>query len=300
LSTYQNEHEQQQLFFAIGRNRLLFGLLVGTLVLVCAFSYGLVSGLKRTGVLAHASGKLGTQASGLVGLARGHHVFPTERPSLLTAIFADVGGVKYQSIGNDVRINGAPAESFDLFSRRSVKSLLAEYKEVLFRKGFSTNGLATKKRGVLLAWDGERKTRIAITAWLKPPGQRGEDGAVAGQMSVMFTGSGERAGLPGEIPGIPPLPGGKKGAVFSSVDQGGRSYTVSYTNPGDLGQSLAFYREVLSGSGWELVENFDEVETTGSLRFRRLDEEALLLFSQLTDARQTQAVVTVYAAGSVF
>jgi hypothetical protein len=86
-----------------------------------------------------------------------------------------------------------------------------------------------------------------------------------------------------EVPGVPVMPGGKGGAVFSSDDGRGRGWSSIYLNPGSVEENLAYYRGALPAGGWrETDRRTGEANLTdfASLSFVRRGEELVLLLSQ--------------------
>ena len=93
------------------------------------------------------------------------------------------------------------------------------------------------------------------------------------------------------------MPGGKGGTVVSSLEADGRSQTGSYTNPGTVADSAAFYREILNAAGWQEMSSGPlQVSQNGfvQLSFFRGAEEIVLFIAPVREAgRNGKTLVTV-------
>lgn len=258
------------------RNHLLFNSALGVFVVLCSFTYGLVVGFGKQAVPAHASLDIVPTWDGVSeNLSVGGVALPK---GLLTS-----------SLGNNASVNGSNTEVISFVSARPVQAVLAEQVENWERAGYKAFGAGNRKKGVALATDPATERRFIITAWRVPPTIRKKVTKGMPVQGMVSSSNGEvRADVEfgeneGHIPGIPLIPGGVAGAVFSSVERsGGRSFTGTYKNPGTVADSIAFYRSVFSEDGWREISaaNYSEsMSQGGHLTFRKKGQEVVFLFS---------------------
>lgn len=210
-------------------------------------------------------------------------------------------GLELYSVGNDVEINGHLADVFSFNSVRDVKSLLGEQESLWKDRGFETAGTVTGKRGSVVAYDPVTNARYSAVAWKVQPQFRetvsegypvsGVISAIADESRVLTDGLDEaKSGL---VPGVPMYPDGKSGAVFSSRDPGGRSYTGVYTLPASAGDVMDYYLSNLQVAGWTAVEQraFQAgSKDAGHLVFEKGQEAIFLVMVESTDSSTALSV----------
>ena len=262
----------------LSRSRLRFHLAIGGTVVVVSFIYGLISGLGKQVRPAHAGAALRAD-------------FKEAAEYQLSPRLIIPAGVRISPIGQDVMINDRSADALSFVTARPVDSVINEQVARWKDRGFEAVAKTSDRRGVGVGVDPRNGDRHSITAWEVPPTVRkavssGEP--VQGLIMAMDGNSeagataGRQDSALGEIPGIPVKPGGSSGAVFSSKDPGGRSYSGVYTNPGSVAESVEYYREVLGHDGWvESVQNIplNTDSPVGDLSFMRSSEEVTFVFS---------------------
>lgn len=265
------------------RSRYGFQIMIGLAVVIVSFLYGLGAGYSKKVAAAHAK-----------PVPLEQYVDPSS-PRISTRLPLPQG-VKVSQIGRDVTINNRSADVLSFVSSRSVESLIEEQRNLWKSRGLMESGIAAKGRGVAIGFDSKNGTRYTTTVWEVPPtirkavsnGMPVQGMIVAVDSAESSAADGNPTGLStesisqGEVPGIPTRPGGHGGAVFSSKDPSGRSFSGVYTNPGDIEENVAFYRETLGTSGWnEGQANFhgDQDSGVGDMLFAKDDYEASLVFA---------------------
>lgn len=274
------------------RFRFAFHLYVTTFVVVTAFIYGLSAGLNKKIEPAFATLGFGEGAKISDELA-------ARLPQGVTAL----------PVGDEVSINGKPSELVSFFTNRKVRGIVRDVVREWKKDGLKVLQMTTGQRGIALGFDEVLGKRYALTVWVVPPPMRGFTGTnkkVQGILTVQNEAASPTSSdfeLNGEVPGVSIMPGGKGGAVVSSRDPGGRSYSSVYTNPGSISMNLSFYRAQLAPQGWEeLSGDYDQTEAKGHghLRMQRGRQELNLLFSPVRgSAGMEKTVVMVSIGGTV-
>lgn len=275
---------------SLEKSRLKFNLLIGGSVIVLSFFYGLSAGLHKKLGQANASAFNGVPFS--VENFNDREV--SERLSL-------VDGIHLMPIGNDITLNGKAADMVTFVSRVPVQKLVNAQVLRWQQRGFLAFGSTSPVRGVALAVNQARGERYTFTAWSVPPSLRARLGGTFSVQGIVAglsadVGAGDPEGL---VPGVPLMPGGHAGAVISSKDNGGASYTSAYTNPGSLAANVSFYEVTLSNNGWRASDSgalFAQAGDRKFLSFARGNEEVTLLFSPVEDATEEKTAVTVILA----
>lgn len=271
-------------------------------VVVVSFLYGFSAGMK--GKVAEASSDPGAFAGEFSNASMILSTDASEEDPLVIEKLSVPDDVVPASFGRDVMINGKKAAMLSFFTNRSIDALIAEQQRKWRAQGFKVFGGSRGKRGVLIAFDPTRGERYSMSAMLVPGQIRNlvsQGYKVQGVLSYAETALGniqraeESVGL---VPGVPLLPGGKGGAVFSAEEQQGRSYSGVYTVSGTVSESITAYRDALLLDQWRETANVFEGEVhskAGSLSFRRGNEELTLLFAARPRffSGATQTVVTV-------
>lgn len=260
-----------------------FRLVFSVFVLVLAFVYGLASGLRnRTQEVQASSFSLEAQAA------------PSEEINLALHL---VPSVQAFPIGEQTAINGNSSILAAFVTNVPVRTLLTEQTNLWERQGLFTLGVTTNKRGAVLASNRNTGEKYAMTAWSSPsplaeslpPGF-----LVQGTIALMHEHGAEDS--QGIVPGVPLRPGGRAGAIFSSLDRGAKSYTGVYTNPEGLAVNVAFYQDYLLKDGWRLSSLNKQVSHWGAiLSFEKQGEEILLVFTEklLPDSHKRDKSTTI-------
>lgn len=285
----------------LARNRKLFAILCGTCVVLGSFIYGLSLGFSKQ--LQPANAALGKQQNGSVFGELG------DLPPQLTNL---PDGIKIIPMGNDVTINGKAVALTSFVTSRNIKGLMQEQVSKWEALGFITFGATTEKKGIAVAFNKETGERWLISAQLIPAPLRAAVSygyAVQGKIAMAAAVGGEverpdeRTGV---IPGVPLMPGGQGGAVWSSEEAEGRGYSGVYTNPGTVLENVEYYAETLVQSGWDLQDkqlNANVKKPFAQLSFRR-DREELVLFvvpaEGPKDISKGKTVVTVALSPAPF
>lgn len=76
------------------------------------------------------------------------------------------------------------------------------------------------------------------------------------------------------------MAGAVQGATVGSTDQGRRTFTGSYSNPGIISESVAFYRQALETQGWTPLNVAAPASVVRQEQYRRQGAELVLLFSE--------------------
>lgn len=267
----------------IDRARVRFGVILSLVVLSLSFLLGLALGLRKNAPPAYAADS------------------PANRPPALKLEFPLPQGLDLAPIGDDTAINGRKSQTVSFQSARSVRAIMEEQVKLWESAGYRTIKEGTDSSATAAAIDAISGARYTMTAWSVPENSReyGMSGQTAGMAA--FLAGGEAAGddyeRRGEIRGVPPMPGGQAGSLFSTAEQDGRSRTTAYTNPGKVEQNVQFYRQILSSSGWTARgEPLIDIEKgAAALQFSRYKDELTLLFShkRLRSAPQTVVAVTL-------
>lgn len=276
-------------------SRLGFHLLIGLSVVVISFGYGLASGLNRK--ISKAQATLSYETA------------PVQLSDKLTL----PDGVRVVPLGDEVAINGKPMDVATFISSRGVVELLDEQVKLWERQGLYAAGAASRLRGVAFAVNQATGERFSAVAWVIPPPYRkiisqGEpvEGFVSYANNAAHPAAASVDEASGLIPGVPLAPGGKSGAVLSSRDPGGRSYTGVYSNPGTVQMNVDYYRSVFSADGWRetpSVVGDARGERSAALTFVRNKQEAVLLLSAAdggssgSDGSQFRTSLTITLGG---
>lgn len=274
---------------------LWFNIFLGFFVIVCSFTYGLVHGLS----------KQATEASAARSPLDLYPALSVSDEVNWPKQFPMPGGIQVVPMGDRIAINGRRAHVVSFFTNRSVRDVMSEQMDLWLESGLKAFAAKGKARGTAIAFDPLTKRRLTMTAWLVPPHLREKIAAghsVQGIVAIHH-GTEEVMAEPeesfGEIPGVPVMEGSQKGAVFSSTDRGGRSYTAVYTNPGPVSQSIAFYTETMQSLGWDLRTPVHLSPKIRTATFLRGQDEATLLFAPVLgngDGEEEETVVTVIVA----
>jgi hypothetical protein len=266
-----------------------FQLLIGFTVLIVSFAYGVAHGLsKKTPPASAALGRLDD---------------PTEVLNSVTLPIPP--GTIPVPIGRDLAVNGRPTQMVSFITARSVKAVLNEQVQTWQSQGLNAVGATSARRGVAIAMNKTTGERFSIAAWEVPPSYRktiSRGYPVQGFLSSAGNDRSDRATADeqsGLVPGVPIMPDGVPGAVMSSSDALGRSYTGTYTNPGPIEQNLEFYRRTLAVRGWDLVNSSPvaEGQRGSSLVFQHGLRELVLLFAPVKDGEIDRTLVTVALGG---
>jgi hypothetical protein len=266
---------------AIDRARLRFSVIFSLAVLSLSFVLGLVLGLRKNAPPAYAAAA------------------PAYRPGALKLKFLLPQGLDITPIGEKSTLNGRPAQTVSFRSSRGVREILGEQVKLWESAGYKAFNGGTNAQGAAVAVDTATGARYTITAWSVPETLR-EDG-VNGQTAgiAAFVEGGEISGhdpeRQGQIKGIPPMPGGGAGALFSTAEEDGRSQTTVYTNPGKVEQNVQFYHQLLYSSGWtsQNGQMLDAEKGAAALQFSRYTDELTLLFSEKRSSSTPKTVVVV-------
>ena len=266
------------------RSRMVwqFNIFVGLFILVCSFVYGLSKGVTDVkpafASLSHFGGDEPISKEALAFLPR---------------------GVKAKPMGHNMKVNGKASEMISFQTNRKVKDLLSEATKIWEYIGLEVAGMATGKRGLIVATTPNQGLKISMNAWLVPGKFRrqvNEGYRVQGSLTISPTveADGTMAERSGLVPGIPTLPGGRGGAVVSSDDPAGRSYSGTYTNPGTVEQSFEYYAGLMPQSGWVYDEGIVQPDY-GYLRFVKGNKEISFLISpsQSSDTEESISIVTL-------
>jgi len=271
--------------------RYAFHLSVGAFILIVSFAYGLSVGLSKR----HNNAFAAMSAFGENAFVGGE-IVRLKLPA----------GVRATPVGREMTINNRDAEIVSFVSQRSANDLLQEQQRVWKAAGMKTFGTSGSHRGFVMAFDRDRNERYSFTAWTVPASLRSSisgGNPTQGMMSVADIGKVGADSEPsdGTVPGVSLIPGGKGGAVISSLDPGGRTYSSVYTNPGTIDDNIDYYRNELSQDDWrELHVDDSRPENSpvdvGNLIFGRGNEQIVLLMtpskSDDTDDLRTTVAVT--------
>ncbi len=277
------------------RARLWFAVSVGVFVLVISFFYGFARGLSKNATLAHARASLSSSSFDSLTLPDG-----IQLPSGTFAL----------PMGKNVRINDKNVDIATFLSNRPIPALVQDQLDLWRQKDLQLVHRVSEKRAVIVGTDRSTGQKYSLMIWMVPPMLRqtaAQGYAVQGTIAISDkekTGARTDMRFVGEVPGVPVMPGGQGGAVFSSDDVGGRSHTSVYTIPGTIRDGLLYYRNELSQSGWTEIENRSDLPFGGDYaqqRFTRGEKEITLLYSsaqidQLKD-ENTQTLITVILSG---
>ena len=277
------------------RARILFSVAICTFVIVISFFYGFAKGLGKNVTPAQASATLGVSFDEAARLPEG-----------ITLPL----GTTVLPIGKNVRINDRDVEIVSFVSERSVREISRDQLARWSRKNLQFVHRITERRAVLLGTDRVSGQKYSFMVWMVPPTLRrfvSQGHPVQGTLAVSARDAhGAHSEMPfeGEVPGVPVMPGGSGGAVFSSDDIGGRSHTGVYTNPGTVEDSVTFYRTLLSEAGWQEVSSRNDLPFEGAhaqQRFTRGAQEITLLYAvpniTLPSSDDAKTVVTVIRSG---
>lgn len=280
------------------RARISFAISIGVFVLVISFFYGFSKGLSRTSSLAHARASLSPSVLDNFELPDG---------LLLPS------GVIPVPLGKNVRINDKHVQIVSFFSRRSVSDLVKAQFALWSDKNIKFVHRISERRAVVLGTDQSTGQKYSLMIWVVPPTLRrvvSEGYPVQGTLAISdkeAAGAFSELPVAGEVPGVPVMPGGSGGAVFSSDDVGGRSHTGVYTNPGTLEKSMLFYRNELRLSGWQETKDVPSQSPLGTdfaqQHFIRGSHEISLLYSTpkagVLEQGDVKTIVTVILSGQM-
>ncbi len=272
------------------RSRLYFNLMIGGLVVVVSFVYGLASGLNKRLEYAHAvDSHLFYDASG-----------PAQWSPTLKNLYIP-RGAEVEPIGSKSQINGREVEMVSFYSDRTIDDLLAEQVSYWKSIGLKAFGTVAHRRGIAVALDEKTNDKHSMTVFIVPPSVRkfiAHGKTVQGIVTMM---SGDDTGtfnVEG-VPGVPVMPGGRSGAVFSSEEVGGRSFSGLYTNPGTIEINRNYYKDIMLSSGWQVVSSLNDSVIQGSnilgvdsLEFSKKDKDLTLLFSKSQSTKVEETIVT--------
>ena len=253
------------------RTRLGFSLLICLFVVVVSFLYGLSVGINKNSQQAFAS------------RFAWENVFSKSRSRIELP-----AGVTAVSLGEEIEINGKPGEVVSFRTDRPAKEIVEEQATKWKARGDRVVAYATSHRGFAIGYSLERGERFSISTWFVPEPLRVgvlAGSPVQGMISIVDMGKTLAAEERGELAGIPLMPGGQSGAVFSAKEGNSRSYSGVYTNPAGVSESMVFYTNELSKSGWRIDEQKDaksgrwRENDIGSLRFVKDKNELTMLFS---------------------
>ena len=282
----------------IGKSRVRFQVIIGLAVVLLSFLYGLGSGLNKKIGVAHARPSAVDQ-------------FVDSDSAKIPARLTLPRGVKVSPVGSEVTINNRSADVVSFVSARGVEKLIEDQRALWRKRGLEESGMATARRGVAVGIDRKTGTRYSATVWVVPPTIRkavsgglpvqGMLVAIDQQESSSVNDSGVQGVSTesinqGEVPGIPTRPGGRGGAVFSSNDPSGRTFSGVYTNPGNVIDNVAYYREALTLSGWaEDSANFhgDAEKGVGDMVFSKDEHEASLIFAPSLAGSDSEEKTTI-------
>ena len=263
---------------------------VGVFVLMSSFLYGVTIGLQKNAALA--------------SLPRGNAPLFDSTEAPLKRLIPPADAI-VSPLGRDMTINNHAAEMISVYSDRSAASLLEEQAQIWKTQGLKVIASTGQHRGFVLALKGAGEERYFFSAWTVPPPLREKMSAgraTQGSMSVYDFSPGDPAS-DGGIPEIPIKTGGKGGAVISSLDPGGRTYSSVYTVPGDIRENIEYYRAELEIQGWQVLHQDSTTPEradyeVGNLVFNKSGEEIVMLFTPLTndtseDSFGPQTVVSI-------
>ena len=261
---------------------------VGSFVIITSFLYGISAGLRGDRSLAFAT----------LGDNFWNTLFETQPEFDRLQL---PRGVVATSMGDDVMINDRAAEVASFVTSRRPDQVVEEMKRLWEQQGAKVLSHASTQRGFAIAINFSTHERQRLSIWTVPSSAREVlSGGYAVQGIITLADFSERttpigSGSEGEVPEIPILPGGRGGAVFSSQDTGGRSWSGVYTVPGTLEEVLDSYRYELEGEGWkydfrDLPTGTSLRESAGSLRMVRGNEEVILLASPRSLGKETDTV----------
>ena len=257
----------------------LYQAILVVFVLVVSFLYGLVKGLHPELTLASA-----------FSLAPFDEVTESDLVQYQPRRIAAARGLEFTPLGRNVRLNGKDAEMLFFQSHRDVEDIVDEQVQIWESRGLVTSGKTGPQKGVGVATNTRSGERYLITAWTVPEGERAEISQgrqTQGVLSVAtsaLTALANPDGVLGIVPGVPLMPGATAGALFSSEESDGRSYTSAYTAHVDVATAAEFYRTTLQSGGWKLLTPEESIlENHTMLQFIRNEELITLLFSGIVD-----------------
>ena len=274
---------------------LWFHAAVGAFVIVSSFVYGLVHGLSKQAELANAAR---SPEQMYPALSSGS---PTNWP----LDYPLPRGIKVVPMGDRIAINGKSADIVSFTTDKSVRRIVGEQMDLWTDAGLKAIAAKGPARATAIAFDTLSGKKLTMTAWLVPQKLRGQISSghpVQGIVAIhhgVYEGMADPEETDGEIPGVPVMDGSDKGAVFSSLDRGGRSYTAVYTNPGSVRENLLYYADAMAALGWTLKTPINLSPKIRTAKFHREQQEASLLFAPAgnsEDYDDVQTVVTVIVA----
>ena len=275
---------------SLRRSQLYFSLIIGVFVLVVSFFYGLAQGLSQKAPKAHAGFAFdpGMESLGQI----------SERVRLPQGAMA-------VPMGEDVTVNNRSVDAVAFVSRRPVEDLVREQLDLWKADGLSAIHRMSESHAVAIAANRTSGERYSLVVWAVPKRLRAAVSRGYPVQGTLAVAAGERQGggeqeevSGGAVPGVPLMPGGSAGSVFSSRDRGVRSYSSVYTNPGRVWDSVEFYRSALAEDGWQEIGRQGAGEMTdemGFLNFVQHGQELSLLFNSVVEqeGNQPQTLVTI-------
>lgn len=261
-----------------------FLIYLSSFVVFCSFFIGISIGLKRA--------KAKEQSLSFTHYANNEVIFEKIRLP---------DDVELAPIGKNIEINGKSAEIANFVTNRNVDELIFKQMGIWKKEGLEVVGGASSKRGFAIAIGKEKKERYSIRAWKVPEILRKtsvKEKSVQGIFSYVSMDGYDKQGL---VPGVPVMPEGKAGTLFSAEEPHlgryfGRSYVGVYTNPGSVEDGVSFYREYFQNSSWNSEEMNLPLSSDASIAnlvFTKEREEITLLFSALSRDKTVVNVVRV-------
>jgi len=273
----QDSHTSAADFFAtVSESQRRFLVIVGLFVIVVSFAYGLVTGLNK-------------QVAEAVNMqhASDDFDFSEEAEPFLVENLDLIPGLTVRKMGSQQRINAQESEVLTMLTNFEAEVLLSLQVKLWKEKGYRSLGMTSKNRGVALAFDEQSDRRYSMIAWSVPPTLRHlvSEGKATQAIVSYMSGQTKSTANPeeqGEVPGVPLMPGGTSQAVFSASDYGVRSYNASYSNPGEIKDSIEFYRDTLLAAGWReseaILKELGNSEV-GYLMFAKQEQELTLMLA---------------------
>ncbi len=268
------------------RRQKYFLIYLSLFVVISSFCYGLLQGFRQT---ASASGAFAEQQR-FSPVREENNVFLPE-------------GVKVVSLGSDTKIDNKKIQIVNFFVNGEVGEFIRVQQQLWEQRGLQPIHRVSDKRAVSVAEDRNSAKRYSLVVWQVPPIARKISQGYSLQGVLAISGMEQSANhSAASVPGVPVMPGGSSGTVFSSQEFNGKSYTASYSNPGSIRDNIEFYQNELLSSGWRVREGLGS-SLAGSatplrfLEFSNAREELTLLFSGASGSHAgKQTLVTVVRA----
>jgi hypothetical protein len=212
-------------------------------------------------------------------------------------------GVKIIELGKDASINDKKISLVSFLSNGQIDDFMQSHTLAWEKLGVPPVSRISSRRAVSVAVDRGAAKRYSLMVWQLPPIARNAAHGYSLQGMLAIARIEGQSGISGkEVPGVPMMPGGTSGTVFSSEEYGGRSYTGSYINPGTIQDNVFFYRNELSGSGWRYSPTLNSnvrgsMNSLRLLEFSKGQEELTLIFSEVDNGQLgRKTLVTVVRA----